>query len=379
MNKEIEDHEYRSEDLPVRAITRVLQGLLALALLYTLHFAKTLLVPIVVALMLTLLLIPAINFFRRYHVPRAISAIVLLCAIAVPFTILGMELAGPVQKWAQRLPELSATFTQQIDTMTSGWSAAPEEVQEDQSRAFFSRLFGRSEETPVEPDGDGNAVTERITQGGVELVVYMLAAAPIFLAQLVTCLTLTIFFLVFGTRFFESTISYLPQVSDKGAAHGLIEAVEVELSRYILTVSVINSLLGLSTASVLWLIGVEDALLWGVLVGLLNFAPYVGMLIGLSLLTLAGLAQYGFVAFAMVPALVYLGINGIEAQFITPMVLGNRMRLNPLVLMIWLIIWGWLWGVVGVLLAVPLLVCIKLAASQLNVSGHWVQIIEARA
>jgi predicted PurR-regulated permease PerM len=55
------------------------------------------------------------------------------------------------------------------------------------------------------------------------------------------------------------------------------------------------------------------------------------------------------------------------------------MRLNPLVLMIWLIIWGWLWGVVGVLLAVPLLVCIKLAASQLNVSGHWVQIIEARA
>jgi predicted PurR-regulated permease PerM len=78
-------------------------------------------------------------------------------------------------------------------------------------------------------------------------------------------------------------------------------------------------------------------------------------------------------------ALVYLGINGIEAQFITPMVLGNRMRLNPLVLMIWLIIWGWLWGVVGVLLAVPLLVCIKLAASQLNVSGHWVQIIEARA
>ncbi|MBC54745.1 MAG: AI-2E family transporter [Gammaproteobacteria bacterium] len=379
MNPQQDDQDTRQPVLPVRLVTRILQGLLALALLYTLYFAKTLLVPIVVALLLTLLLIPAVNFFRRYHVPRAVSAILLLCAIAVPFTLLGMELAGPIQKWAQRLPELSATFTQQIDTMTSAWSMSPEEEQEDPSRAFFSRLFGGSEEAAQELTGDNNAVTERITQGGVELMVYMLAATPIFLAQLVTCLTLTIFLLVFGARLFDSAIRYMPQVSDKDSAHGLIDTIERELSRYILTVSVINALLGLSTAAALWLIGVEDALLWGVLVGLLNFAPYVGMFIGLSLLSLAGLAQYGFVAFAVVPALVYFVINGVEAQFVTPTVLGKHMRLNPLVLMIWLIIWAWLWGVVGVLLAVPLLVCIKLAASQLGVPGHWIRIIETRA
>lgn len=379
MNTETEVKQSRQAEMPVRLMTRILQGLLALALLYTLYFAKTLLVPIVVALLLTLLLIPAVNFFRRYHVPRAISAILLMCSIAVPFTLLGMELAGPVQKWAQRLPELSATFTQQIDTMTSAWSASPEEAQDDASREFFSRLFGSNEEAEETIEGDSNAVTERITQGGVEIMVYMLAATPIFLAQLVTCLTLTIFLLVFGARLFESAIRYLPQVTDKDGAHGLIETIELELSRYILTVSVINSLLGLSTAAAFWLIGVEDALLWGVLVGLLNFAPYVGMFIGLSLLTLAGLAQYGVVTFAMVPALVYFVINGIEAQFVTPTVLGKHMRLNPLVLMIWLIIWAWLWGVVGVLLAVPLLVCIKLAASQLNVPGHWIRIIETSA
>lgn len=378
MNRTPDDQDRPQAVLPVRLITRILQGLLALAMLYTLYFAKTLLVPIVVALLLTLLLIPAVNFFRRYHIPRAVSAILLLCAIAVPFTILGMELAGPLQKWAQRLPELSATFTQQIDTMTSAWNVAPEE-EEDPSRAFFSRLFGGDDEAEDELVQDNNAVTERITQGGIELMIYMLAATPIFLAQLVTCLTLTIFLLVFGARLFDSAIRYMPQVSDKDAAHSLIDTIERELSRYILTVSTINALLGLSTAGALWLIGVEDALLWGVLVGLLNFAPYVGMFIGLSLLSLAGLAQYGFVAFAMVPALVYFVINGIEAQFVTPTVLGKHMRLNPLVLMIWLIIWAWLWGVVGVLLAVPLLVCIKLAASQLNVPGHWIRIIETRA
>ena len=379
MNRTPDDQDRPQAVLPVRLITRILQGLLALAMLYTLYFAKTLLVPIVVALLLTLLLIPAVNFFRRYHIPRAVSAILLLCAIAVPFTILGMELAGPLQKWAQRLPELSATFTQQIDTMTSAWDMTPEEEEEDPSRAFFSRLFGGDDETEDELIQDNNAVTERITQGGIELMIYMLAATPIFLAQLVTCLTLTIFLLVFGARLFDSAIRYMPQVSDKDGAHSLIDTIERELSRYILTVSTINALLGLSTAGVLWLIGVEDALLWGVLGGLLNFAPYVGMFIGLRLLSLAGLAQYGFVAFAMVPALVYFVINGIEAQFVTPTVLGKHMRLNPLVLMIWLIIWAWLWGVVGVLLAVPLLVCIKLAASQLNVPGHWIRIIETRA
>lgn len=372
------DNQVPQTELPVRLITRVLQGLLALALLYTLYFAKTLLVPIVVALLLTLLLIPAVNFFQRYRIPRALSAILLLCSIAVPFTLLGMELAFPVQKWAQRLPELSATFTQQVDAMTSTWSVSPLEEQEDPSREFFSRLFGGEQEVEDELAGETSAVSERISQGGVELMVYMLAATPIFLAQLVTCLTLIVFLLVFGARLFDAAIRHLPQVTNKVGAHNLVDRIELELSRYILTVSVINSLLGLTTAAALWLIGVEDALLWGVLVGLLNFAPYVGMLIGLSLLSLAGLAQYGFVAFAMVPAAVYFVINGIEAQFVTPTVLGNRMRLNPLVLMIWLIIWAWLWGVVGVLLAVPLLVCIKLAASQLNVPGHWIQIVETR-
>lgn len=271
MNTDIEQKQNRQAEMQVRLMTGILQGLLALALLYTLYLAKTLLVPIVVALLLTLLLIPAVNFFRRYHIPRAISAILLMCSIAVPFTLLGMELAGPVQKWAQRLPELSATFTQQIDTMASAWSASPEEDQGDPSRAFFSHLFGGDEEAEEALESDSNAVTERITQGGVEIMVYLLAATPIFLAQ------------------------------------------------------------------------------------------------------------YGVEAFAMVSALVYLVINGIEAQFVTPTVLGKHMRLNPLVLMIWLIIWAWLWGVVGVLLAVPLLVCIKLAASQLNVPGHWIRIIETRA
>ena len=207
----------------------------------------------------------------------------------------------------------------------------------------------------------------------------MFAAAPVFLAQLVTCLTLTIFLLVFGPRLFEAAINNLPQISDKDEARSVVATVQVELSRFILSLSAINALLGLSVAGALTLLGMEDALLWGVLAGVLNFAPYIGMFIGMTILSLAGLAQFGVAWAALLPVLIYFILNGIEAQFITPTVMGKHMRLNPLVLMIWLIFWAWLWGMVGVLLAVPLLVCIKLAAAQLSVPSHWVRVIETRA
>jgi predicted PurR-regulated permease PerM len=84
-------------------------------------------------------------------------------------------------------------------------------------------------------------------------------------------------------------------------------------------------------------------------------------------------------AAALLPVVVYFGVNLLEAQFITPTVLGRHMQLNPLILILWLLIWGWLWGAAGVLIAVPLLVCIKLAAGQLNILSKWVKLIETSA
>lgn len=364
-----------------RPTYRVLQGMLALGVLYTLYFAKTLIVPIVIALMLTLLLGPLVSWLRRYMVPRFLSAIILLVLIIGPLVFLFAELRDPVQRWVERTPELSERLNEQIQAFQTTWGGSPAQSENNEQTAegFFASLFGGEPEQETVNNQEPGPIMEGVTRGGIELGLYVFAAAPVFLAQLITCLTLTIFLLVFGPRLFEAGVNNLPQITDKGGVRDIVATVQVELSRFILSLSVINAALGLSVAGALTLLGMEDALLWGVLAGVLNFAPYIGMFIGMTILSLAGLAQFGASWAALSPVLIYFVLNGIEAQFITPTIMGKHMRLNPLVLMIWLIFWAWLWGMIGVLLAVPLLVCIKLAAAQLNVPAHWVRIIETRA
>jgi predicted PurR-regulated permease PerM len=394
--------EVREEDSPAAAVkpagpghrgpaSRPLLWLVGLALLYTLYFARSLLMPVVVALLLALLLSPLVSIFKRFHVPRTISALILLTAIGGPVVLLGGELAEPAKKWIQLLPELSARLDEELDAFSQALQAeggeageeGPADPEQESKWYDFLDFFGDKEEKaepppPARAQGE-SALSVRLMQGGLELLISVLGAAPVVIAQFTVCVILVLFLLIFGPNLYDTFIEVVPSVKDKRKATQLVGRVQRELSRYILTVSLINAALGMTTAAVLWLMGVDDALLWGAVVGLLNFAPYIGPVIGVCLLSLAGIVQYGLVPGAMLPALLYFAINMVEAQFVTPTVLGQRMQLNPLVLMVWLILWGWLWGAVGVLLAVPLLVCIKLAAEQLNVLDPWVRLIGARA
>lgn len=363
---------------------RALNWLVVLGLLYTLYFAKTLLLTLIVTFLLALLLSPLVTLFRRAHVPRVISALVLVTLLFAPFSFLGVQLAQPVQKWAQLLPELSNVLDEQIDSINSAIQSGGKPVvktpPKEQSNGFS--FFGWFGDEPVEAqdpeqNSEQNMVTERIKQGGLEVLVNMLAAAPLMIAQLLTGLVLILFLLIFGPGLFHAYVLGLKNAHNEQQVIHLATTIQTELSRYIGTISLINAGLGACTAIALKILGVEDALLWGVLAALLNFIPYVGSVICFGILSLAGLTQYGIEALALLPPLTYLVLNLVESQVVTPTVLGRKMRLNPLIVMLWLIIWGWLWGAVGVLLAVPLLVCIKLIIGQLGIWPQWIAIIES--
>tara|TARA_R110001599_G_scaffold65838_2_gene185775 strand:- start:28002 stop:29216 length:1215 start_codon:yes stop_codon:yes gene_type:complete len=374
---------WRSGKIPL-----VLNWLLVLAALYTLYFAKTILMPIVVALLFSLLLSPLVSMFKRFRIPRPLSAVLLMAMLGGPFIVLSIELAEPVKKWMERVPELSAELTEHLDDLGEKLDPGHEIVtnvspaEDSASEDSGFRLFGwfRDDEEPEiapPPEAAGDsALVESVKKGGIEVLISLLAATPYIIAKFMVWVILVLFLLICGPGLYTQCIELFPQVRDKRRAMVLVGRVRQELSRYILTVSLINASLGFVTGLTFWLMGVDDALLWGVMICLLNFAPYIGTIVAMCMLGIAGLVQYGLDWASLLPAAAYFTINLVEAQFVTPTILGRHMRLNPLILILWLLAWGWLWGPVGVLIAVPLLVCIKLMAAQLNILGSWVKLIE---
>jgi predicted PurR-regulated permease PerM len=381
------DEPTRSSVPPKRTLFSLsVYGLLALALLYTLYFAKSLLIPILVALLFSLLLSPVVALFKRFYIPRSLSAVFLLAMIGGPITILSIELAGPAQKWIEQLPKLSAQLTEELDNLSKAISVDPvaeanKEIlpEKKKSTGFFGWFSSDDEPVVVEEKKNNSVFSARVTQGGIDIIISILVATPVVVAQFTTFLILVMFLLIFGPGLYTSYLKNFPLEENSPRSVALIGKLQKELSRYIVTVTIINTGLGIVIAGIFWVMGVNDALLWGALVGLLNFAPYLGSMIAVIILCLAGVTQYGMEAAALLPVVVYFGVNLLEAQFITPTVLGRHMQLNPLILILWLLIWGWLWGAAGVLIAVPLLVCIKLAAGQLNILSKWVKLIETSA
>jgi len=146
----------------------------------------------------------------------------------------------------------------------------------------------------------------------------------------------------------------------------------------VLTISVINGVVGLSFAFALYLmqIPLPEALMWGTMVALLNFAPYVGPLLGVLAMLLVGVITFDELWQQLLPAAVYLVLHTLEGQLVTPIILGHRMALSPLVLILALMLFGWLWGLVGLLLAVPLLVCVKLVLERVDGMEGWARLLE---
>lgn len=358
--------------------------LLFLAVLYTLYFAQSLIIPLVLTILVALLLSPLVTMCKRVHIPRTISSLVLLSMFATPFTLIGVELIEPAQKWAKLIPKLSVHVTEQVESMSDAFEKQQQEAkaQSKPKKEFSFFDWFKDDEDEVKKsieDSPGNVVNAKIKEGSMELLVSLVSATPVMLAQLLSAVILILFLLIFGPDLFQAFVRELPSKEERIRAIRLVSVTQRQLSHYIGTVSVINVLLGLSTAAALYVIGLEDALLWGVLVGVLNFIPYIGSVIGVVIISIAGLVQYGANISVLLPVGAYLGLNLLESQVITPTVLGKNMQLNPLVVILWLLICGWLWGLTGVLLSVPILVCIKLALSELGVWKNWLRIIEAGA
>ena len=220
-------------------------------------------------------------------------------------------------------------------------------------------------------EAEKSSLDSALGSGFMPLLSMLAQTTAMMLFQLATVIILTYLFLVFGGTLLRNIVRGASTLHEKKNLVRMYQTIEHDISRYVLVISIINTLLGVATFAVLSMLGVADPILWGVLATVLNFAPYLGPFVLTVLLMAVGFVEFYTFGQALVVPVAFLALNVVESQLVTPMALGKRFDMNPLLVVIWMFIWGWIWGAVGVLIAIPLLVCLKIVASHFELLPYW--------
>lgn len=318
-------------------------GLFLLAVLYTLFFARAFLLPIVIAILLDFLLSPVIRALKRAHIPEPLGAALVI------LTLLGAlgggiyRLAGPAREWMDKAPESISQVqgrlqrlrkpveqvtraAEQVEAATEVSHGGPQEVVLRGPR-LSERFFG---------------TTQSLLTGALETII------------------LLYFLLAAGDLFLQKLIRVIPLLKDKKKAVAIARETEASISTYLFTVALVNIGLGIAVTLVMLLIKMPNAVLWGSMAALAEFIPYVGATVMLGTLGMAGLVTFPDLGHALLVPGAYLAVNLLQANFVTPTVLGRRLTLNPVAILIGLVFWWWIWGVGGAFIAVPLLATLKI-------------------
>lgn len=329
-------------------------SLIALATLmsaYTLYFARAIILPVVVAVVFNFVLSPIVRRLKRVGVPNMVGAEIVLTGLVGIIVVGVMQLQAPAAKWLEDAP----TNIPQIQAKLRAVKQPVKEIAEA-SVKVEELAEGVTKQDVVKVD------VQRPSLASVVLSRTSAFATSFFLSM-----TLLFFLLASGDRFLAKCVELMPTFQDKRRVVETVRAVQEGIGRYLGTVTIINMILGAVIAAALWFLGVPNAPLWGVMAALLNYVPFVGFLVGTAVVFFVSLLTFDSIGDAVVPALTYLIVNAIEANLITPMILGRSMSMNPVAIVLWMTLWGWLWGITGAILAVPLLAMVKIASDEIEV------------
>jgi len=325
----------------LRSLRVPLLILMLLAIAATLIVARSLFIPLVLAGFIALGLNPIVAGLNRIYVPRAVGSLVVMIALAAALSGSVVALSAPAAAWLKDAPTAMRDVGYKVKRLTRPITRV--------SHAASQSLAGVVGPPPVAPAPAAGFSVDRLVQSAPRIAVAVLTVA-----------LLVFFFLSYGRNVAAHLVTAMPGFSYRRIALGLIRGIQEEFSRYLLTVTLINIALGLITAAILWALNMPDPLLWGGLVTLLNYMPYVGAVTNTLLLLAVGLLNFNDPLHALAPAACFAVLAALEGNVVTPMIMGRRMRLSPLAILVWLLIWGWMWGIPGALLAVPMLTCLKL-------------------
>lgn len=347
------------EDLPLPKDVHafLLFGIFVLLLLYALYIAAHVLLPVMFAFLLQLLLQPAMRALGKLHVPKTVAALLLLFAVCGAVGTLVSSLAVPASQWIAKAPESLPRLEQRLSVV----------------RAPIDKMQQATKEIEQMAAGPG-ATSEVVVKEGPALSALLFSGTRTFLIGLGTTIVLLFFLLISGDLFLRRLVEILPNFKNKKQAVEISHEIERNISAYLVTISLMNAVVGIATGIETYFCGLADPVLWGTLAFILNYVIIIGPVTGVAVLFFAGLLTFDTVWQALLPAGIYLAIHLIEGESITPMLLARRFTLNPVLVILSLIFWYWMWGVPGALLAVPMLAAFKIVADRIRplmALGHF--------
>ena len=325
-----------------------------------LYFARPVVLPIFLACMAGMTLKPLIRWLSRCHIPPALSAAVVLGFFAAGLGIGFVQLGRPAMAWISDAPEHMAELRQRVQKFF------PRGARFSQAAAAVTNL-GATEEEQKKPTMV-EVKTSRVPSTFINWT-------GTFLAGVGETFVLLYLMLASGDLFLQKLVHVMPTLGDKKRAVEISHEIQQNISNYLFSVTLINIGLGLVVSGGLYSMGVPNAAMWGMLAAVLNFVPYFGPVAGIVLLGTVGLLTFDTFWKGFLPPAWYLVFHLLEANLITPVLLGRRFTLNPVVLFVSLIFWTWLWGVPGALLSVPILVSIKVICDRIPVLAHVSEVL----
>jgi predicted PurR-regulated permease PerM len=333
---------------PFDIMSIALTGLFILAVFYTIYFMRSILLPIVLALLLSFLFRPIVRGLAKLKIPLAVSAALILIGLLVLVGYGISALVTPTVAWLQKAPAGLAELQHKLRPVKN-------------SVAQVTQATGE-----IEKLGTTNAEIKTVEVKRHPISETFFTRTPEFIASAVLSLILLYFLIVYDQAFIAKLVKLLPTLSDKKTAVAIAHDIESQVSRYLFTITVINACLGLAVGTAVGLLGLRNPIMWGVMVALLNFVPYLGALTGIICMTIGATLSFDSLGYALIFPAVYLAFGTLEGSFITPWIMGRSLTLNPVIILLSLTFWGWMWGIVGIILAVPILAAFKIFCAHIK-------------
>jgi predicted PurR-regulated permease PerM len=330
-------------DRLLAALTLIAGLGLIIALPFALRAGAEFFLPVTAALVVAVALVPLLEWFERRGIPsRLASALCILIFLTLTVFAIG-SIVLPAIDWVALIPERIGKVQAALNPLFDLYKNFDRFVERIVSQIAINPQSTRTVaiETP-------NSISSLLA-----------TSAPHLLIQLFFALLVIFFFLSGWTAMRKKTIVSRGSFEGALVTARVIQQVVESTSTYLGTITVINLALGTLTALIIWQLGMTSPVMWGGIVAVLNYIPYLGPIASALLLFFGGLMVFPDAWSATLPPMVFIGLHLVEANLVTPMIVGERLEINPLAILISLSFWSWVWGTTGALLAVPLLIIIK--------------------